>query len=106
MYIEGWEELDASKLVAAGAKEFVFDDPMESGPVTKDGLSEYMRRWDARVKAAGRSGIFEISDYMEKDDGGVLICWEWWRCVGTPFEGAAVVKTSDDGVFSERIVYR
>lgn len=105
-YIEGWDELDASKLVGAVTDDFAFDDPMESKPITRDSLSDYMRRWDERVKALGGSGEFELSDVVEVDEDGVLVCWEWWRCVGTPLEGAAIVKTSDAGVFSERIVYR
>lgn len=58
------------------------------------------------MKALGATGEFELSDVVEIDKDGFLVSWEWWRCVGTTLEGAAIVKTSDAGVFSERIAYR
>jgi len=55
-YIEGWDELDAKKLVGAVTDDFVFDDPMDPEHITKKSLPDYMKRWDARVKALGGTG--------------------------------------------------
>ena len=104
-YIEGWYELDAEKLLRSVSDGFVFDDPAEAVPITKSTLAQYVNDWTARVNAAGATGEWELSDVVNVDANGVLICWEWWKVVGTTLEGAAVVKTSDQGVFCERIVY-
>ena len=77
-----------------------------SALVTKETLRQYMRDWDARATAAGATGEWELSDVVNVDADGVLLCWEWWKVVGTDMEGAAVIKTTDEGVLSERIVYR
>jgi hypothetical protein len=44
-------------------------------------------------------------DKVVQDKDGVLLEWYWWRLVGTDVEGSAVIKTSDDGVISERLTY-
>ena len=105
-YIDGWYELDADKLHASIANDFFFDDPAVPELVMRATLTQYMHEWDRRVTDAGATGEWELSDVVNIDEGGVLLCWEWWKVLGTSFEGAAVVKTTDDGVVSERIVYR
>ncbi len=104
-YIEGWETLDADLLVASVTEDFVFDDPAMPELITRVTLADYMVSWSERVTSLGGTGEFELSDVVNHDQDGVLTCWEWWKCVGTPLEGAAIVKTTDDGVQLERIVY-
>ncbi len=105
-YIDGWYELDADKLEASVTEDFFFDDPAMPKLITKASLRQYMHDWDSRVTAAGATGEWELSDVVNIDHGDILLCWEWWKVLGTDFEGAAVVKTTDKGVISERIVYR
>ncbi len=38
LYIEGWNKMDAEKLVSAVADDFLFDDPADPEPVTKVGV--------------------------------------------------------------------
>ena len=70
-YIEGWETMDADKLVSAVGAAFAFD----------------------------------IVDKVVRDEDGVLLEWYWWRLAGTDVEGAAVIKTTDEGVVFERLAY-
>lgn len=64
-----------------------------------------MLDWAERVNTAGTTGEWALSDVVNVDAAGVLICWEWWKVLDTSLEGAAIVKTTDAGVISERIVY-
>ena len=105
LYIEGWDTLDPEKLVAAVSDDFVFDDPAEAAPATKATLVDYMHRWIARTEALGSTGVFEITDRVVQDKDGIRLEWEWWKLNGTDLQGAAIVKTSDDGVMFERITY-
>jgi hypothetical protein len=104
-YIEGWETMDAAKLVSAVADNFVFDDPAEPGPVTKAELARYMPVWPEKARALGAEFDFHIVDKVVQDRGGVLLEWYWWRLRGTEVEGTAVIKTTDAGVVSERLTY-
>lgn len=104
-YIEGWETMDADKLVSAVAEGFEFDDPAEPEPVTKAGLVDYMPRWPAKAQALGGRFAFDIVDKVVRDEDGVLLEWYWWRLAGTDVEGAAVIKTTDEGVVFERLAY-
>jgi hypothetical protein len=104
-FIEGWETMDAEKLVSAVADDFEFDDPADPAPVTKSTLVDYMPRWSAKAEALGGTFAFDIIDKVVQDKDGVLLEWYWWRLVGTDVEGAAVIKTTDEGVVSERLTY-
>jgi hypothetical protein len=97
--------MDAEKLLASVADGFVFDDPADPAPVTKARLVDYMPRWPAKVAALGAAFAFEITDKVVRNQDGVLLEWYWWRLAGTDVEGTAVIKTTDDGVLSERLTY-
>lgn len=105
LYIEGWETMDAEKLVSAVADGFEFDDPADPEPVTKATLADYMPRWPEKAEALGGTFDFHITDKVVQDEDGVLLEWYWWRLAGTDVEGAAVIKTTDEGVVSERLTY-
>ncbi len=105
LYIEGWETMDAEKLVSAVADGFEFDDPADPEPVTKAMLVDYMPRWPAKAATLGGAFAFDIIDKVVQDKDGVLLEWYWWRLAGTDVEGAAVIKTTDEGVVSERLTY-
>jgi hypothetical protein len=47
----------------------------------------------------------EISDIVAQDKDGVFLQWDWWKFPGTNIEGAAMLKTTDEGVVYERIAY-
>ena len=104
-YIEGWYQLDADALVSAVTDGFVFDDPAEPALVTRDMLPAYMVRWDERMKQLGGDNQWVLTDEVREDKDGVLTDWETWEVLGTDMRGMAVVKTSDEGVFVERISY-
>jgi hypothetical protein len=101
-YIAGWYEKDAAKLVQSTRADFQFDDPAEPAPVAREGLAAFMTRWDAH---AGGHNDWILRDEVRQDKDGILTDWMWWAVVGTDLTGAAVVKTSDEGVFLERIAY-
>jgi hypothetical protein len=105
LYIEGWETMDAEKLVSAVADGFEFDDPADPEPVTKATLVDYMPRWPEKAETLGGAFAFEITDKVVQDEDGVLLEWYWWRLAGTDVEGTAVIKTTDEGVVSERLTY-
>ncbi len=104
-YIEGWDTMDAEKLVSAVADSFEFDDPSDPEPITKTNLISYMPVWPERAKALGAAFRFEIIDKVVQDKDGVLLEWYWWKLIGTDVEGTAVIKTTDEGVVSERLSY-
>ena len=105
LYIEGWNTMNAEKLVSAVADEFLFDDPADPEPVTKAALADYMPRWPERAKALGATFEFEMSDKVVQDRDGVLLERHWWKLAGTDPEGVALIKTTDDGVVYERLTY-
>ena len=104
-YIEGWESMDAAKLISSVTDDFVFDDPAESAPITKKELASYMPIWPERAQSLGAEFDFHIFDKVVQNRDGVLLEWYWWRLMGTDVEGAAVIKTTDDGVAYERLTY-
>jgi len=104
-YIEGWYELDADKLVSSTSHDFIFDDPAEPAPVSRESLAEYMIGWDNRTRSLGSTNVWALSDEVCQDRDGILTDWEWWELAGTDLCGMAIVKTRDDGVFFERITY-
>jgi len=97
--------MDAEMLVSSVTDDFVFDDPADPGPVTKAGLAQYMPNWPKKAKALGAAFEFEITDKTVQDKDGVLIEWYWWKLAGTDVEGTAVIKTTENGVTSERLTY-
>lgn len=104
-YMEGWYRLDIDLLLRSTAADFVFDDPAEPEPVTRDALPAYMRRWQERMRAAGGDNEWRLEHCSRQDRDGLLTDWEWWQVLGTGFQGAAVVLTGDTGVLLERITY-
>ena len=104
-YIEGWNTLDAEKLLASVSEDFRFDDPDDPAPVTKAALADYLPRWHAKARALGGRFAFEESDKVVQDRGGVLLEWYWWKLAGTAVEGSALIKTTDEGVVYERLAY-
>ena len=104
-YIEGWYELDADKLMSSTSQDFIFDDPAEPEPVSRELLPDYMIRWDKRTRSLGATNVWNLSDEVRQDSDGILTDWEWWELVATDLCGMAIVKTRDDGVFFERITY-
>jgi hypothetical protein len=103
--MQGWYQMDLDMLLATTAPEFIFDDPAEAEPVTRDTLNGYMRRWHARMRTAGGDNEWRLTHQSRQDQDGVLTDWEWWQVLGTNFQGAAVVLTGDTGVILERITY-
>jgi len=104
-YIEGWDFADPEKLMASIAPGFRFDDPVDPAPITADMLVAYMPVWPARAAALGGSFDFEMTDRTVQDKDGILTEWYWWVLKGTPAEGTALIKTSDDGVVFEGLTY-
>ena len=104
-YIDGWNTMDAEKLLSSITEDFVFDDPADPAPITKADLVRYMPVWPERAKALGGTFEFDITDKVVQDEAGVLLEWYWWRLTGIDVIGSAVIKTNDEGVFSERITY-
>ena len=105
LYIQGWCELDANKLIQAVTDDFLFDDPAEPAPIGKADLGDYMRRWDVRTRRLGADNLWILADEVRQDRDGILTDWEWWELPGSPLKGMALVKTSDQGVLLERITY-
>lgn len=104
-YIEGWNTMDAGKVLRSVTDDFIFDDPADPAPITKAELPAYMPRWPEKAGLLGASFDFEMVDKVVRDEGGVLLEWYWWRLTGTDVEGSAVIKTSDQGVMWERLTY-
>ena len=104
-YIEGWYETDGEKLLSTTTDNFIFDDPAEPEPVTRDQLVAYLHRWNTRTSALGGTNKWKLENEVREDKDGILTDWEWWEIVDTDLCGMAFVKTSDAGVFVEKITY-
>jgi hypothetical protein len=104
-YMQGWFDMDAELLISATAPPFIFDDPVEPEPVTREMLTGYMQRWHQRMQAAGGDNDWRLTHETRIDRDGVLIDWEWWEVIGSGLHGAAVILTGNDGVLLERITY-
>ena len=102
LYMDGWYERDVDKLMASTAEDFIFDDPAEPQPVSRDGLPAYMDRWFQRV---GGHNNWRLTHELREDRDGILTDWEWWELLGTEFQGSALITTSDAGLHLERITY-
>ena len=103
--MQGWYQMDAAMLVAACAPDFIFDDPAEPEPVTREQLPDYMQRWDARTRALGGDNQWRLTHEVREDRDDIMTHWEWWKLLGTSLQGAAVVLTGDEGVILERMTY-
>ena len=68
-YIEGWNSMDAEKLLASVTEDFVFDDPADPAPITKAALAAYMPRWPEKAAALGATFQFDIVDKVIEDRG-------------------------------------
>ena len=97
--------MDGEKLLASITDDFVFDDPADPAPITKETLVAYMPCWPEKAAALGASFDFEMTEKVVEDRAGILTEWYWWRLIGTTVEGTAVILTSDQGVMSERLTY-
>ena len=104
-YIDGWYAMDGDMLLATTTNDFVFDDPAEPAPITKDKLIAYMPVWPDRIAPLGGTFEFEITDKVVQDSNGILTEWCWWKLAGIPVVGSALIKTSDAGVMYEGITY-
>ena len=104
-YIDAWYAMDGDGLLANTTDDFVFDDPTEPAPITKNGLVAYMPVWPERLAKMGGSFIFDITDKVIQDKDGMLTEWYWWKLVGVPVVGSALIKTIDAGVQYEGITY-
>jgi len=101
-YIAGWYEKDLAKLMRSTRADYQFLDPAEAAPIRRGDIEAYMKSWDARAQGQN-DWILEHETRQDKD--GILTDCHWWQVIGTPLRGAAVVMTSDEGVFFERIAY-
>lgn len=104
-YLQGWYRMDIELLLASTSSEFVFDDPAEPEPVTRDMLAGYMQRWDKRTRALGADNQWKLTHELRQDKDGILTDWEWWEVKATDLQGAALILTGDHGVLLERITY-
>ena len=104
-YGKGWDTWDADLLISTLAPGFVFDDPEYPEPVTAANIAVYMAGWKDRVLALGGTGELGSRDRVYQDQDGAYVSWHWWSFVGTPFEGSAVTRTTDEGVLYERMTY-
>jgi hypothetical protein len=105
IYIQGWYETDETKLLISTREDFIFEDPNESSTISRTELGAYMLRWNKWTSQLGANNQWRLSHEVRQDENVVLTDWEWWELLGTDIQGAAIVLTSDEGVFLERITY-
>lgn len=84
------------------ARGFQFNDPAEPAPGARDGLAACTTRWDGHP---GGPDDWILQDEVRQAKDGILTDWMWWAVVGTDLTGAALVMTSHEGVFLERITH-
>jgi len=104
-HIDAWNNRDLAGLLASTAAGFVFDDPTDPAPVTRDGLAAYMPVWFEKAAALGALFEFRMTERVVEDRDGALTEWYWWTLLGTEVEGSAVVRTIDTGVLLEKFAY-
>ena len=86
-YLQGWYQMDAELLLTSTAENFIFDDPVEPEPVSRDMLGAYMLRWDKRMQALGADNHWDLTHEIREDRDGILTDWEWWQVSGTGIVG-------------------
>ncbi len=104
-YIDGWNTMNPDLLMSTTVTDFIFDDPADPAPITKQELVAYMPIWPERAAALGGTFDFHMVDKVVKDMDGILHEWYYWTLIGTGVEGSAQIKTCDEGVMLERITY-
>jgi hypothetical protein len=106
MWLEGWRRGDADLVLQSVTDDFVHDDPVD-GRFTKSEFEVYLRELFADVEAARakeEDAVFEvITDVVTAERDGEEITWGWWSVL--PYEGAGLVRSRADGVYSERVAY-
>ncbi len=105
IYIDGWNTMDAEKLVSSVSEDFVFGDPCEPELIGKSQLAHFMPVWPEKLRKLGGSFDFEMVDRVVSDQDGWLTEWYWWRVPGLKLEGSALIKTTDRGVALEKFGY-
>ena len=105
LYLEGWEALDANKVIASLADDFTYIDPSMPDPITKAMMPDYMNHWVSRTQAAGGTGTLSLADTVTQEQDGALLSWTWWQFDGTDVQGAALIKVSEQGVLFEKIAF-
>ena len=104
-YVAGWRTMNVERVLSALAEGFEFDDPDLSKPVTAATIADYMASWEERTRLLSGAWRYENSHEVIQDKDAVLLRWKWWHFTGTPIEGSALTKTTDDGMVYERIAY-
>ena len=107
-YAEGWSTGNIDTILSSLADNYVLDDP-NHGNVTKGEMAAYFEGMKATVKEL-RGGkdedqLLALSEVLTGEEDGVLTAWCWWTAPGTSVAGGGLIKVSDDGVVSERLVY-
>ncbi|MEM7221724.1 MAG: hypothetical protein AAF495_02010 [Pseudomonadota bacterium] len=105
LYLQGWEELDADKVIASLDESFTYIDPSMPAPITKDMMRDYMNQWAARSAALGGTGELSLSHTVTQAQEGELLSWTWWSFDGTEVQGAALIKAASSGVLFEKIAF-
>lgn len=104
-YQKGVRSMDPERAMRVAAPGFIFVDGALEEPITQVNFSNYLLGWKERMKAIGGTGRYEVSDELEMDLPDHLLRWGWWKFIGTPIEGSALVKVTDKGVLYEKIAY-
>ncbi len=103
-YAEGWTNGDADKIIGSLADGYVLDDPND-GMIGEADFAKHlagMKEAVASLRGEDYSGPFmELAEVTIREDGGVLTAWCWWSIPDTAFQGAGVIRVSDDGVQSD-----
>ena len=107
-YLKGWELGDGELSLSATAENFHYDDP-NTGRIAREDFIEFVKDFKrAAVELGGEENSSPFLDYTDtviKDDNLPATVWCWWQARGTPLQGSAVIKVSEEGVISERIAY-
>ena len=104
-YLQGWEELDADKVISSLAEDFHYIDPSMPAPISKAMMRDYMRQWCERTERLGGTGELTVADTVTQETPEELVSWTWWRFDGTEVQGAALIKVGDAGVLMEKIAF-
>jgi len=107
-YLKGWELGDGELSLSATAEHFHYDDP-NTGRIAREDFVAFVNDFKrAAVEMGGEENSSPFLDYTDtviKDDELPATVWCWWQARGTPLQGSAVIKVSEEGIISERIAY-